>query len=478
MNGRGSFEAWALPAGVAVPAGLPETISVGDSALRFLSVDAPWVEGLCTRLKENGEALRRFESDRLARILGAVGSRFLDPNDPVRREALERVSATSGLSPQMCRVVLDRMAADWCTERLRVLVADALGNATYLDRFRADTGSPVPGRRLRAMGPKLSVQVVAGSVPGVGATAMIRSLLVKGPTLIKPGLGDVVLTTLFAQALREESPTVADAVAVVYWPGGDEVTERAAVAFADVVVAYGSDATVDSIRTLAPVTARFHAYHHRISVGLVGRGALREARVSRTCADVAHAVAFFDQRGCVSPSVIYVEDGGEVSPADFARRLAGAFSAVERELPSGALDAREAGAVHQARALSDMMAATGNGVEVHREESALWTVIFDPSAAFAPGGVGRLVRVKPVHDIRSAPGLLGAFGAHLQTAAATGIGACADELLEALATVGVSRIVPFTDMAFPPPWWKHDGQSPLAPFVRWVETTGLGDEAL
>ena len=474
MNPPLPFEAWALPGSLDLPGGSPEFLVADQDTIRILAMDAAWTERLAERLVAAGDGLRALDSDELLGVLGGVGARFLDPRDPIRVEALNRLPGTSGLSPAMCCVVLDRMAADWTGERLRILVREAVGDPCLLDGFGTRPGSADAGRRLRAMGPRLAVQVVAGSVPGVGVAALLRSLLVKGPTLVKPGLGDIVLPTLFARALREASTTVADALAVTYWPGGREDVESAALARADVVIAYGGDAAVKSLRDRTPVTARFHGYHHRISVGVVGRGALTEADAGRAAEEVAEAVAMFDQRGCVCPGVVYVEEGGRVTPRDFAERLSAALDALEAAMPSGRVDAREASTVHQARALSDMKAAMGDGAVVHRGEGALSTVIFDPSATLHDACAGRMVRVRPMGDLRDVPRLLAADGAHLQSVGIAGVEAYFDDLIDSFAAIGVSRIVPFTDVAFPPAWWKHDGQDPLAPLLRWVEATPAG----
>jgi hypothetical protein len=57
---------------------------------------------------------------------------------------------------------------------------------------------------------------------------------------------------------------------VVYWDGGTDALEEAALAEADAVVVYGEDATVRRVRDRLPVTTRLVAYHHRTSVALVG----------------------------------------------------------------------------------------------------------------------------------------------------------------------------------------------------------------
>jgi hypothetical protein len=292
---------------------------------------------------------------------------------------------------------------------------------------------------------------------------------VKSPTLVKPGLGDVVLPVLFVRALREADAALADAVAVVYWPGGSVSSEDIVLGRAEMVTAYGGDDTVAALRARVPVSTRFRAYHHRTSIGVVGRGALGPAAVSTTTDDLARAVAVFDQRGCVSPQVVFVEEGGEMSPAAFADALAVSFEALEDDLPGGALDAAEASTLQQLRGTAEMMGAAGSGVECTHGGTASWTVIFDPDAQLASACVGRVVRVRPIVSAQDLPAVLEPVAAHLQTVGVAGLGQNLDGLAERLGRLGASRVVPFAQVPFPPAWWHHDGGGPLRDLVRYID---------
>jgi hypothetical protein len=421
------------------------------------------VAALAAALRGSGATLARRPARDVLEALGAAGARFLDPADPIRTEALEQLPESSGLSPAMCRVVLDGMARDWTAERLEALVTAELGSPSVLDGF------VVAGpRRARAMGPSLAVQVVAGGVPGVSVTALLRSLLVKGPTLLKPGRGDLVLPTLFARAIAALDASLADSLGVAYWPGGSEAHEAAALAAADVAVVYGSDETVRSLRTRVPVTTRLVEYHHRVSVGVVGRDALGAKRVEATAAEVAAAVATYDQRGCVSPQVIFVEEGGATSPAGFADALARALEAVEARLPTGRLDAAQASTLQQARGTAELLAATAGGVVRHGFRAA-WTIVFAAMAIVPGPTAGRFVFVRPLRDAEELPEALGRLGPHLQTVGAAGLDERLEAVAGALGLVGASRVAPFGSVAFPPAWWHHDGRGPLLDLVRWVD---------
>lgn len=422
------------------------------------------VTRLARVLRTAGAALTRRPVTELADALGRVGERFGDAADPIREEALALLPGTAGVSPEMAHAILDGMAPDWTRDRLHRLVQTEFEDVAALDGFVT-----VRGRTAMAVGPGLCVQIVSGSVPGVGVNALIRSLILKGPTLLKPGLGDAVLPVLFARALREEDAALADALAVVYWPGGSTELERAALGEADVITVYGSDATVSALRSSAPVTARFVGYRHRVGVGIVGRDALTPDSVDEAAAEVASAVAMFDQRGCVCPQVVYVEERGEITPADFAERLATALAEVELRLPCGRADVEDAAALHQLRGNAELHAAAGRGVVYHGGDEASWTVVYESEPMPGPACLLRSVRVKPLGDAEELAEELGPVGPHLQTIVVAGLGDRARDLAITWGRLGASRIVPFRDASFPPPWWLHDGRGPLQDLVRWVE---------
>jgi hypothetical protein len=470
-----SFEAWSLPSGVDEPAAVPATgvaggvaagpgTSVPTADVLRLDVTPEWLEALTTHLRRaRSKLLHRTAAD-LADTLGRAAERFLDPGDPLRAEALEFLPGTSGLSPEMSAAVLDGMSADWTRKHLMALLTVEFGTPSRLDDFTQGARGGV-----RAFGASLTTQIVAGSVPGVGATALLRSLLVKSPTLLKPGLGDVVLPVLLARAIRQEDPDLADALAVAYWPGDAEDLTASAVGPAGTVVVYGGDAAVASVRSRTPVTAQFMGYHHRVSVGLVGRDGLSDALVRETASEVAGAVAFFDQRGCVSPQMIYVEEGGDCDPAAFAAQVGEALTSIEIHLPGGVLGTEEASSLQQIRGTAEVLEASGSGVTVRHGGTASWTVVFDPRGELVMTCVGRTVHIIPVHGAEDVAQRLEPLSAHLQTVALTGCGDRVADLARDLAEVGVTRITYFDRAPFPPPWWHHDGQGPLQALVRWVD---------
>lgn len=396
-------------------------------------------------------------------VIDRVGARLLDPADELRITAQRALPALTRYSPEMIRRVLDRMAADWRAEPLTELLRAEFGDPGVLDGFRPNAR----GRgRVAAFGPRLAAHVFSGNVPGVAVTSIIRSLLVKAATLGKTASGEPLLPALFARAVAEEDAALGACLAVAYWPGDDDALTRAALEAADAVIVYGGSDAVASVRAQAPPSARLLVYGPRLSFGIVARERLTTA----TAADAARLAALdastFDQQGCVSPHVFYVEEGGAVSSQEWAGLLAMEMAAVERDLPRGPLAPAEASAIRQLRARAEF----SDGVDLHAPpEGTAWTVIFDPDSAFEASCLNRVVRVKPVRDAAEVPALLANYAHLLQTVGVSASPERTEALAAAFGRLGASRISPLGRMAWPPPWWHHDGHPPLRDLVRWCD---------
>lgn len=442
---------------------LPDIATEQRGSLRFACLTP---ELLTRQFQALGAARDRHLAKRpvgeIVEVVDRVAGRFQDPVDPLRRTAEAMLPEATGFSPPMVGHVLDRMAADWRAERSWALLRAEFGDPGVLDGFRPRSNSP---GLTRAWGPRLSFQVWSGNVPGVAVTALVRTLLVKSATFGKPAAGEPLLAALFARGIAEVDPELGSCIAVAHWPGGDDALTGAALTHADAVVVYGGAETVAALRARTPARARFLPYGHRLSFGVVGREAAHRDTAGRAAGDVA----LFDQQGCVSPQLFYVEEGGEAAPQAWAQLLAEAMAEQEAHLPRGAISPGEAAAIQQLRGAAEF----APGGEVHTSPGGTaWTVLWDPDPAFYATCLNRTVRVKPVGDLLEVPRLVHQIAPLLQS-----VGVAADpersrRLADALGSAGASRVVPIGRMAWPPPEWHHDGRPPLADLVRWCDWEG------
>ena len=424
---------------------------------------------LLRSLREAGAGLASRRSLDLAQALGAAGSRLRDPADPLRSEAEAKVANEAGVSRPMASEIIEGMAASWEAQPLEQLLRTEFPDPAILDGFRPDRH----GQEVRAFGGSLSFHIGSGNVPGVGATSMIRSLLVKCPILLKPGQGDIALSCLFMRALTETDRMLGKAAAIRYWPAGKGgELEALAIAEADRVVAYGGNDLIANLRSRLPPTTPLVAYHHRLSGGAVARetlGSIDEA--AAVAREAARAIATFDQRGCVSPQVIWVEEGGPVRPVEWAELLSEGLEALSATLPPGKIGAGEAALLQQQVGTFEMQRAAGTGHRVFGRDLVQGRVFYDPGRFLADPLLAtcRSVVVKPISDLSALSEVLRPASRVLQS-----FGLVAPEerrraLATSLAMLGVTRVTTFGRQPWPRAWWRHDGTEPLRALVNWVE---------
>lgn len=126
----------------------------------------------------------------------------------------------------------------------------------------------------------------------------------------------------------------ADCLAVVWWSGAGGEEADALYAEADTVLAYGGNQTLDALRKRLPVTTRL-PHGHKLGLGMVGRQALDTLKAAPALARLAAwDVMRYDQQGCYSPHVFYIERGAAVPPRAFADYLAAELANLQRRLPA------------------------------------------------------------------------------------------------------------------------------------------------
>jgi hypothetical protein len=406
------------------------------------------------------QSLTRRSVRSILSSLDQVTQLWLDPSSEERQAAEAALPQETGLSAEMIRHALPLIFQEYRAERLEALLREELGDPNVLDIF-----IPSPGGRRRACGPELITQVLAGNLPGAGLDGVIFALLVKSATLVKTSSSAPLLPTLFARTLARVDPELSACLTVVSWPRESLALEKIAFSRADVVLAAGSEASLAAIRP--HVRGQFIGYGHKLSFLVIGKEALAEAQLLAQAA--AYDVALFDQQGCLSPQLVYVEEGGQVSPQEFAALLARQLEYWQKTLPRGVVPAEASVAIRRLRDEAEWQALAGKDVALYTSPSGTtWTVIYEADPGFVPSPLYRTVRVKPLASFADLEPLLTSWRPYLE---AVGVAITPDlspGAREHLSRLGVSRICQIGAMQTPPLSWRHGGRPRIADLVRWV----------
>ena len=237
------------------------------------------------------------------------------------------------------------------------------------------------------------------------------------------------------------------------------------------MTATGNDETLAAVRAQLPAGVRFLGYGQRVSFGLVTREVLRDESIADVISRAADDVIAWDQNGCLSPHVIYVEERGLVESDKFAELLSVELARREAEAPRGRLTPTEAAAIATRRALHETLAAHRADVKIWQSPgSTAWTVVFEHDVRFQYSCLNRYIFVKPIPDLEIV--LQQGLDAVQGKISTVGIAAWPDktrELARILARHGVTRICPLGRMQNPPLTWRHDGRPALADLVTWTD---------
>ena len=472
-----------------------QVLSFGAGAGR-VEVDVPVLDpAQMTLLAKQVRAAARarlatLDVSRIITIIDTAIARLLDPSDPHRRELDALLPVVTGYDAEMIGLSLTSFLKTFRAPQLHRFVAEDFPNPKVLDEFQP----AVKGGAMRAIGPALLVHSWAGNVPALPLWSLVCGLLVKSGNIGKLPSAEPVFATVFARLLAEVHPPLAECLAVVWWKGGptneanatkntseggegsegggrrDSDAATALYAQADVVLAYGSNDTLAQVRAMVPITTRFLPFGHKIGFALIGKSALDAERAPATARLAAKDVVRYDQQGCYSPHVLYVERGGRVAPRDFVQYLAAELASLEHRFPRRALMLEDAIAVAGWQQASELRAIADTGSEQIGDRNATWSVAYaDAPFPLTPTAANRTLQVIAVDRLDDVVDQIASSARFLQTVGVAVDAPALYPLAERLAAAGVTRLAAIGSMTSPEAGWHHDGRFNLLDLVRMVE---------
>lgn len=427
------------------------------------------------------EARERLPIRRVVELVGGTAGRLADPDTEVGRSARDLLGRELGWPPGLSDRSLQEMGRVWTPEALWGILRSELGDPAVLDEFRpeAESGGAASGRdpaarpgsrRRRASGPPLLLVVNAGNVPGVAVTAALRGLVARSGVLLKSPGEEPGLLPLFGRALTRQSGLLGRAVAATWWPGDsddpawDSWTKRSSK-----VVVYGGESAVRDVRDRTPPISDLVAYGPRLGLGAVLPDAVAG---DRGVADaLARDVCAYEQRGCVSPRVVYCV--GTDDPLPFARRLADALAEETTGRPASRPTGAEATGIRALRARAEVGGyaagpADGPRVLSPGDGDLSWTVVVGGDPAPVSRALPRVVRVHALDDLAALAAVIRPLEGRIQVLGYAGTHG-RRELARLAARNGVARVAPLGKMAWPPADWRHDGRHQILPLLRWTD---------
>ena len=425
----------------------------------------------CHSLRRNRRHyLEKKTSSAIIRLLSELGEAWQQPDFPFRQRALREGPTALGFSQEVLAEGLDRFFRQLTVESLQALVQQDLGSLQRLDGFSQSHTEIQERRSSWARGPELIAHITAGNLPNPALTSMILGLLTRSAQLIKCPRGGALVPQLFAHSLYDMEPKLASCLELAYWPGGSEPHDDVLFREADLVTFTGSDAALEKVRQRLPSRTRLLGYGHRVSFGFITSGVLGGYGVRKVIQRAADDVIAWDQQGCLSPHLFYVQLLGAMSPEQFAEQLANELARRETAFPRAALSVEEAAAIQSRREFYGVRASHNNETKLWSSEgSTAWTVVYETSGLFQLSCLNRFVHVKAVASLDEALKQAESIRENVSTVALAANTDEAPELAQNLARWGATRVCSVGSMQHPPLTWRHDGRPALADLVQWTD---------
>jgi hypothetical protein len=480
----------------------------------------------CLTLRRNRERyLANRTTKSLISLLSWVAAEWLKPEYSFRKMALAEGPETTGFSMPTLEAGLTDFFRQVNERNLIALIEQDLGHAHRLDALVSTEVEERQNRMAIATAPGLLVHVAAGNLPNPTLMSMILGLLARSAQFVKCASGSAFLPRLFAHSLYEADSKIGACLEVAEWkrpaagalaaspqgaaseqlkpvetaralqpaasPGapvrvrltkpaganGFHTTDlqalelnRALFQQADCVTATGDDESLANIRQQMPLHVRFVGYGHRVSFGFIAAGALTSSTSHRLVENVAADVCAWNQLGCLSPHIFYVEHGGILTPAQFAERLAKEMPVHEHRNPRGDLPVQAAAEITSRRSIYEVRAAHSEETQIWAsKDSTAWTVVFEMDPRFQVSCLNRFIYVKGVANLAEALRAADMVRGKVSTVGLAAPHREFPELATQLARWGATRVCPLGRMQRPSLSWRHDGRPALGDIVMWTD---------
>ena len=424
-------------------------------------------EDLCKHVSKNSDSfLKRQTTNNIIELIDKAIERLLNRNDPYRQKIEKLLPIVTGFSSEVIKLGLTDYLKTFRKPQLTRFVAEDFSNPKILDDFQPI----IKGGFAKAFGPDILFHIWAGNVPGLPLWSIISGLLVKAGNIGKVSSSEPLFASLFVKLLIEIEPRISDCIAIVWWPGGNVDQETVFLKNADVVLAYGGNESLSQIKNRSPITSLYLPYGHKISFGIISAIALTPQKVWRVAHNAANDIVRYDQQGCYSPHVFFVEAGGALSPREFARYVAHELSCFQEKFPLRSLNSKEAIILADWQNEQDIKTISEPEREIISDEDGLWTVTYSENDIdLSLSGLNRTIRIISVKSLEQIGPILRPYKKFLQT---VGISSSPKELFnisQILGQYGVTRISAVGSMTAPEAGWHHDGRFNLLDLITLTE---------
>jgi hypothetical protein len=299
--------------------------------------------------------------------------------------------------------------------------------------------------------------------------ALVQSILTKNVNLLKiSSRDDGVFERLIQCFVDTEFETIGGhrirgndllkTISIIYYEHQDYDLGKLMSKNANVRIAWGGR---EAVETVASYPKKFDTediiFGPKVSYSVIANEMLENERSARKVArKIAVDASIFDQTGCASPHNVFVEEGGNISPFQFAKYLSESMEKVSLQIPKSEASIEQISNVHSIRGVYDFKG------KVWASSDTTWTILFDEDNFLANPVYSRVLTLHSVKQISDA---LEFINENIQTIGLAAKGSKALSFAESASELGVMRCPEIGKMLnFESPW---DGIILMDRLVRW-----------
>jgi len=339
------------------------------------------------------------------------------------------------------------------TELLRLLRTQ-LGHVDALDQWTSRDGT-----RVRARAPKLIYHICSGNLAVSAWTSLAHGLLLGAHNVVKlpSDRNDGTVRGEILGFIRG-LPTPLRKLVETHRTIDLDLLRRA-----EAVIAFGSDATMESLRPQIRWNQKFIAHGHAVSLLWIPEPDRLTSSQARAC---AIDILTYDQLGCLSPQAIYLPPGTHLD--SLGKKLALTLETHWRQ--SKIKPARLLAVAARITETRDMAHALGQRVWLPPGKHLGWTLIHDPDPTFQPSPLHGVIYLRQASTAKLRLALASVAG-RISTIGIAGKSSSPWE--KVFLSLGASRFCAAGHMQFPPLTWQHDGRPSLGDLVDRIDSENV-----
>ena len=344
-----------------------------------------------------------------------------------RQDAIAAIAHSAGYSAAMLENSIDALLKPFSSDGLNLMAGTA-------------------ARPTENVGTAKTVGfIVAGNVAGAGIHEIAIALIAGARVLIKTATAEPIFFAEFARTLAEIDRECGARMVVRHWSRARSDLTAALLEECELVVAYGDDATIESLHRRNMI-----GFGSRVSGALI---AIDRSGIDETAGLLARDAVLFEQLGCLSLHHVFVVSPDGRAARELAIGMAAALDVLGSSMPPARIPLHDTCAIRGVRERARWRQIAGEPVELFEGRGLEWTLIFERRAdsfRISPGF--RTMHVSAVRDFAEFRACIASVSGRIEAMAFVG----EDCEIEARA-MAIPYVCAPGEMQSPPLDWRHNG---------------------